>query len=218
MGASIASECGLQTVHALLLQAPVTAADMAMDAAHQAVALLDGSGLPAGLQVLRVAYQPDVGCYVYLDWSMPVILSASQRQSAEAVLRQAWSGHAQLGACHLSRLQRVMHRDGPSTGLCAPTHYVVEMDPEAGWEEELFRWYDEEHMPGLASVSGTVSADRYLNLDHGPRSLACYDLMGPEVMGCPDWLAVRATSWSSQVRPHFTNTKRTMFERMRARV
>jgi hypothetical protein len=56
-----------------------------------------------------------------------------------------------------------------------------------------------------------VHAARLLNHDHGPLSLACYDLVIPETLGSPPWLAVRGTAWSSRVRPHFTNTRRTMF-------
>jgi len=86
------------------------------------------------------------------------------------------------------------------------------MDPEAGWQEELFAWYDQEHLPGLAAVPGCVSATRCLNLDHAPYSFSFYDLLSPEVLGCEPWLKVRYTSWSDRVRPHFTNTRRTMFQ------
>ncbi len=66
-------------------------------------------------------------------------------------------------------------------------------------------------MPGLAAVEGNVHARRYLNHDAGPLSLACYDLLSPDVLGCPAWLKVRGTAWSDITRPHFTNTLRTMF-------
>jgi hypothetical protein len=57
-----------------------------------------------------------------------------------------------------------------------------------------------------------VRASRYLNHDHGPLSLACYDLVTQETLGSPPWLAVRETEWSSRMRPRFTNTIRTMFD------
>ena len=56
----------------------------------------------------------------------------------------------------------------------------------------MFRWYDEEHMPGLAASPGCVLARRYLNHDHGPVSLACYDLVAPDVTATPPWLASMA--------------------------
>jgi len=101
---------------------------------------------------------------------------------------------------------------GHSDGGSAPNRYVVEMDPESGWQEELFAWYDQEHLPGLASVPGCISATRCINLDHSPHSFAFYDLENPDVLGCEAWLEVRNTAWSDRVRPHFTNVKRTMFD------
>jgi len=196
--------------HCLLLQFTHPAADHAAQAARAAQAVIARSLAGAALQ--RAAHQPEAGCYAYYALEAPATLGARATAELEAALRA--SGETALAQCHVSRLQLVMRREGPSATARAPVHYVVEMDPEDGWRGELFRWYDEEHLPGLASVPGTVRAERYLNLDHGPLSLACYDLTEASVMGCPAWLAVRATEWSARVRPHFTHTKRTMFSRL----
>lgn len=113
---------------------------------------------------------------------------------------------------------RVLHQTlelaGASAGQDAPWHYIVETDvlPEA--EADLNAWYDQEHLPGLASVPGTVRAMRYECRDESPRYLACYDLHTRETFGSPPWLAVRATDWSSRVRPSFRNTRRTMFKKI----
>lgn len=128
-------------------------------------------------------------------------------------------GHADFLSDHakaflditISRLSIKDLLKGCSAGAIAPNRYVVEMDPESGWQEELFAWYDQEHLPGLASVPGCVSATRCINLDHSPHSFAFYDLTNPDVLGCEAWLKVRNTNWSDRVRPHFTNVKRTMF-------
>ena len=112
----------------------------------------------------------------------------------------------------LSRLSEVMNLEGAKDQGVTQFHYVVETDVENGWLEEVSRWYDIEHMPGLSQVPGCVNAKRYINLDSGPYSLACYDLLAPEVLGCPEWLAVRGTAWSDVARPHFINTRRNMFK------
>lgn len=109
------------------------------------------------------------------------------------------------------RLRQVFDRPGASAGRPAPFHYVVETNAADGWIDEIGRWYDDEHMPGLAAVPGCVQARRYLNHDGGPLSYACYDLEAPGVLGSPPWLAVRHTEWSSRVRPQFRDTLRTMF-------
>lgn len=110
----------------------------------------------------------------------------------------------------ISRLLLMLDVPGKSHGSFAARHYVVKTEPEDGWAEEIARWYDTEHMPGLAAVRGCIHAQRFLNQDSGPRSLACYDLVSEEPLGSRPWLAVRGTGWSSRVRPHFSNTRRTM--------
>jgi hypothetical protein len=119
--------------------------------------------------------------------------------------------------CFVSRLQLALQPSAVSHREIARFHYVVETDTDEGWFNEIARWYDEEHMLGLAAVPGTISAMRLINLDakreegdNRPRSFACYDLMSPEVLGSPPWLAVRHTAWSDVARPHFKNTLRTM--------
>ena len=141
--------------------------------------------------------------------------------SALPALNAAWE-HTCQGAANttVSRLEQVLDKPGHSQAKTPAFHYVVETDPEAGWAEEIFRWYDTEHMPGLAGVPGCVHARRLLNhdhglhdgLDHGPLSFACYDLVTEETLGSAPWLAVRGTAWSDITRPHFTNTRRTMMQ------
>jgi hypothetical protein len=127
-------------------------------------------------------------------------------------IEQRWIKISKLPDSAASRLCKVFESAGASTGQTAYFHYVVETTPEKGWFKELSQWYDQEHMPGLASVAGCVHTVRMLNLDHGPKSLACYDLVEKSVMGSPDWLKIRNSEWSSRCRPHFTKTKRNMFE------
>lgn len=203
----------MTTVHALLLQFAAISSEAALECARGAERTVRET-LP-GIALTRVAYpHASADCYAYLELAAPESLDAKSVKSIESTLNGAEQGQglSALTVARLSRLQRVMHREGPSVAQAAPVHYVVETDPEEGWKDEMFRWYDEEHMPGLAAVPGTVRAERFLNLDDGPLSLACYDLTEESVMGCPEWLAVRGTEWSSRVRPHFTNTKRTMFD------
>jgi hypothetical protein len=147
--------------------------------------------------------------HVYVYFQNPQHLHADDAIAAEKIWR-VLSGHP----AQVSRLQRVMQLQGANHTNQAVVHYVVETDPETGWQDEIFRWYDQEHMPGLAQVPGTIQAQRLLNLDHSPRSFACYDLIAADVLGSDAWLAVRGTAWSDVCRPHFTNTLRTMFEKI----
>jgi hypothetical protein len=147
--------------------------------------------------------------YAYLHLAERRQLEPSVAASLETTLKNKWLALQNL---RVSRLEKMLDKHGASAGTAPVFHYVVEMDPEAGWMPELSDWYDTEHMPGLATVPGCVRASRYLNHDHGPLSLACYDLVTQDTLGSPPWLAVRETEWSSRMRPRFTNTLRTMFD------
>lgn len=111
----------------------------------------------------------------------------------------------------LCRLESVLDLPGASHAAMPEAHYVVETASDPGWMDEIARWYADEHLPGLAAVAGCVAARRYINHDDVRCSLACYDLVGADVLRSPAWLAVRETEWSSRTRPHFTHTTRTMF-------
>jgi hypothetical protein len=175
----------------------------------------DGDGLLAGARAFcaaqgwtlhRAAWSRDKGlAYVYAR--------APGDAAATTARADAFSRHCP-GAreVRLSLLEPVFDVAGASAGERPGFHYIVEMDPEAGWMPEISRWYDEEHMTGLAAVPGCSRAIRFINRGHGPLSLACYDLVTLDAFGSLPWLAVRGSAWSDVVRPHFTNTKRTMFE------
>jgi len=162
-----------------------------------------------GARLQRMAWSPAEGdAYAYLALPQRTLLDAAALQPVLDAFGEALPA---IALPRVSRLERAFEVAGASADARPVFHYVVEMDPEDGWREELLDWYDTEHMPGLASVPGAIRATRMLNHDHGPLSLACYDLVSTETLGSPPWLAVRGSEWSSRVRPHFTNTRRTMF-------
>ena len=133
-----------------------------------------------------------------------VAVDSGEARWIEDVVRAALSGVA------LSRITLLQDLAGASAGEPAPFRYVVETDVLAESEADLNAWYDREHLPGLASVPGTVRALRFRSDGH-PRYHSCYDLARTETLGSPAWLAVRGTAWSDRVRPAFFNTRRTMF-------
>lgn len=161
----------------------------------------------------RVAIQVDptkgskrVICYAYARPSDTIKIGKKRRSAWE----KRWQTWCDDKKATVSRLARVIEFSGASRGEQVCAHYVVETDTDKGWSKEIGAWYDTEHMPGLAAVTGTIHAVRFMNIDHSPKSVACYDLKEASVMGCAPWLAVRASEWSDRCRPHFRNTRRTM--------
>ena len=193
--------------HAILLKCTGTLRDDA--------ALADALGQLAGQSALPVsclhahAVADGSELYAYLEFGEPQELSAADAARI-ADVAGTLPAFADLDV-QAARLTRMFVGPGASSGEHAAFHYIVETDTADGWMDEIVRWYDTEHMPGLAAVPGSVRAQRYINHDGGPRSLASYDLVTPETLGCPPWLAIRYTAWSDRVRPNFRNTKRTMF-------
>ena len=158
----------------------------------------------------RLAHADHEGhAYWYLQFAEPMLLNADEVSELQSEIMGKRSEAIDV---RVSRLQKVFDAVGASAGQVPVFHYVVEMDPEGGWMPALSDWYDTEHMPGLAAVPGCIHAARYLNHDHGPLSLACYDLVSEDTKGSPPWMAMTNSEWSSRMRPHFTNTIRTMFQ------
>jgi hypothetical protein len=112
-----------------------------------------------------------------------------------------------------TRLACLQSLPGASFGAIATCHYTVEADVAPEHESDFNAWYEQEHLPGLARVVGAIRAQRFARKSGAPKYLACYDLTDPATLERPEWLAVRATQWSSRIRPLFRNPRRTMFMR-----
>jgi hypothetical protein len=161
----------------------------------------------AEFAVYRGLQTPDLYAYGVLEGA--AYPADRDLQRVDAMARQLPVFAASAPA--IDRLESVFTATGASAGASAGFRYIVETDAADGWEGDIFRWYDVEHMPALAAVPGCVHAQRFLNRDGRPRSHACYDLTDPNILQTAAWLAVRRTAWSDRVRPQFRNTRRTMF-------
>ena len=195
----------MPAVHALLLKATGAGVDDATIVASLA-SLRRAIVVPLAEWSVHRGLRAD-DLYAYFALSAASSVGDAEVERLEVVARRS----PLPITAEVDRLERVFALAGASAGEAAPFHYVVETDPAEGWADELSRWYDIEHMPGLAAVPGCVRAQRFHNADGAPRSLAAYDLVNPSVLESAAWLAVRHTAWSDHVRPQFRNTRRTMF-------
>jgi hypothetical protein len=59
---------------------------------------------------------------------------------------------------------------------------LVAIDVDSRHEDELNRWYDEEHIAERMAIPGFLRARRFKALEGRPRYLALYDLESPEVL------------------------------------
>ncbi len=85
-------------------------------------------------------------------------------------------------------------------GIVGAIANFVWWTPREGTEEELERWYEEEHLPLLISIPGWLRIRRFeLVGDRGPRYLAIHDIVGPHVFGHPQQRKARTTPWRARV-------------------
>lgn len=83
-------------------------------------------------------------------------------------------------------------------------------------EADFNDWYDQEHIPALAAVPGTLAARRYSAADDGPNShkyVAIYHLESPDVTKTAAWSKAIDTPWSARARPHFRDRIRILAKR-----
>lgn len=81
---------------------------------------------------------------------------------------------------------------------------AMNVAPEA--EDEFNAWYDEEHIPALSAVPGTLDARRYRSEETGDdirRYTAIYHLESPDVARSAAWKNAANTPWTQKLRPHF---------------
>lgn len=83
--------------------------------------------------------------------------------------------------------------------------FAVWMNVDAEHDAEFNRWYDEEHLPGLAAVDGVLSARRFKTREAQPTYLSVYHLASPEVRGSTAWKKVVDTPWTERIRPLMKN-------------
>lgn len=119
-----------------------------------------------------------------------------------------------ITSAEFALLSPMQDEAGASSAEPARYHYAVELDIAPEHAQSMIDWYNTEHLPALAAVPGTVRARRLADLNGHPASYACYDLTTPDTLHSDPWMAVRATEWSSRIRPLFQNVRRTVFERL----
>ena len=93
---------------------------------------------------------------------------------------------------------------------------VNAMNVAAEAEDDFNAWYNEEHIPALAAVPGTMLARRYRADENGSSThkyLAIYHLESPEVTRTEAWAKAVDTPWSARVRPHFQDRLRLLTKR-----
>ncbi|MGE0417275.1 MAG: hypothetical protein AB7O80_10740 [Acetobacteraceae bacterium] len=90
---------------------------------------------------------------------------------------------------------------------------VNAMNVDPAHDAEFNDWYNNEHLPALSKVPGTVCARRYVDTKGTHRYLALYHLESPEVTFSDAWKTGASTPWTQKLRPHFRDHVRILCRR-----
>jgi hypothetical protein len=130
----------------------------------------------------------------------------------------AWSKRVTAMCQRLLRFEGTQIAPGDAAapeGAGALLLNAMNVAPEA--EDDFNAWYDEEHLPALAGVPGTLAARRYRSSEAknagSPRYVAIYHLASPDVARSAAWNAAVDTPWTARVRPHFRDRIRILTRR-----
>jgi antibiotic biosynthesis monooxygenase (ABM) superfamily enzyme len=84
------------------------------------------------------------------------------------------------------------------------TVYIATVSVEPDWDDELNRWYDEEHLPNLLRVPGYLSARRYAAVEGEPTYMAFYEIASMDAYRSPTHEQAVSTPWTARIQPHRT--------------
>jgi hypothetical protein len=151
------------------------------------------------------AENPRLSIATYDLESLDVLKTGAYRAIAGENL-SPWSKRVIGKAKRLCRFEAVQMPPGDGV---APAQagglllFAMNIAPQA--ESEFNAWYDEEHIPRLAAVTGCLSARRFTIVDAVSdgmhRYLALYHLSSPDVCASKAWEEAAVTPWTGKIRP-----------------
>jgi len=80
-------------------------------------------------------------------------------------------------------------------------------------EAEFNEWYDTEHLPRLAALTGVLAARRFTSPGPGHKFVATYHLASPEICASKAWHEAANTQWTEKLQPHLQDRLRLVLKR-----
>lgn len=145
--------------------------------------------------------------------SLAVLQSAPYRAIAYENL-SVWSKRMSKIAQRLLRHDGEQILPGDLVGPAGAGGLLVNaMNVDPAHEQEFNEWYDNEHIPSLAAVPGTLCARRFRDMKGTHRYLALYHLQSPDVPLTAAWKKAAGTPWTERLRPYFRDHLRILTKR-----
>lgn len=162
------------------------------------------------------ADNPNASVATYDLDTLAVLQSAPYRAIAYDNL-SVWSKRVTAQCKRLLRFEGTQITPGNAMapkGAGALLLNAMNVTPEA--EADFNAWYDQEHIPALAAVPGTLMARRFKaegTTGGTHRYVALYHLTSPEVPRGAAWKAAANSPWTDKLRPQFRDHLRILTHR-----
>jgi hypothetical protein len=113
--------------------------------------------------------------------------------------------------CRLVAEQIVPGRKAAPLDAGGALLFAMNVKPEA--EADFNAWYNDEHLPALATVPGCLCARRFKASGGSHKYVALYHLTGPEVTESKAWENAVNTPWTMKIRPQTSDRLRLVLRR-----
>ena len=155
-----------------------------------------------GAELWIAVHDPNVSVSVYEMESVEVLGSPAYRTVGYDNI-SPWSKRIVRLSERLLRFEGTQTLPGDASSPSGSGGLLVNaMNAAAEGEADFNRWYDEEHIPALSAVPGTLLARRFRAIDTSRQwHLALYHLESPEVVTTEAWAKAVDTPWTKRIRP-----------------
>ena len=160
--------------------------------------------------------KPNYSVATYDLDTVGVLRSKSYEAIAYANL-SPWSKRVTAKCTRLLRFEGAQIGPGPTAAPAGAGGFLLNaMNVAPEVEADFNAWYNEEHIPALAAVPGTLSARRFQSEGESGgthRYVAVYHLASPDVPRSAAWKAAANSAWTDRLRPHFRDHLRILTKR-----
>jgi hypothetical protein len=112
--------------------------------------------------------------------------------------------------------ERVRHGSAEVSDASAMGLLLVMIGIDPAHEDELNRWYDEEHFPERIACPGFLNGRRYTTVQGAPKYLAIYDLETPAVLETDAYRRIAGRSpWTERLAEKFDPIVRNVYVEIR---
>jgi antibiotic biosynthesis monooxygenase (ABM) superfamily enzyme len=88
---------------------------------------------------------------------------------------------------------------------------VVRADVKPEHEQDYNDWFNQEHLPALGKVPGSIGGRRFKAIEGGPTYMTTSYLTSPDVQASAAWKEAVTTPWTARVVPTMLNRWRTVY-------